>query len=65
MDQVLWRRVWESFVHRRQLLGAKEFVRISTTVLGTETGDEDALLRRSIVEILEPKSLAVAGGVAR
>jgi hypothetical protein len=65
MDQVLWRRVWESFVHRRQLLGAKEFVRISTTVLGTETGDEDALLRRSIVEILEPKSLAVAGGGAR
>lgn len=29
-DDRFWRRVWESFVNRRELLGPKQFIRIST-----------------------------------
>lgn len=65
VDQVLWSRVWESFVHRRQLLGAKEFVRISTSVSGMDCEAEDALLRRSIGEILQAKPLAGSAGAVR
>ncbi len=41
IDTQLWKRVWESFVSRRPLLGPKQFIRLSTSVgLGSlEDGD--------------------------
>lgn len=53
VDNLFWRRVWESFAHRRQLLGPKQFVRISTTVTGPLTGEEDLRVRRAIEALLE------------
>ncbi len=61
VDRVLWRRVWESFVNRRQLLGPKEFFRISTSVAGPSVKESDALLQRALGELLEAKEFVRRG----
>jgi hypothetical protein len=43
-DQRFWRRVWDSFISRRRLIGPKQFVRISTPVSESAPGEADAIL---------------------
>jgi hypothetical protein len=63
-DNVLWTRVWESFWSRRQLLGPKEFIRISTAVLGGDVARADDLLREGMVQLLVPREYGGAGRAA-
>lgn len=43
-DSVLWRRVWDSFLSRRPLLGPKQFLRISTPItMGGEAAADQRL----------------------
>ena len=53
-DSLLWRRVVESFLSRRPLLGPKQFLRISTPLDG---GDEaaDRRIREFLPQWLEPE----------
>lgn len=60
-DRVLWRRVWDSFANRRPLLGPKEFVRISTPVLGSSLERPDALLKAALAELLQVEAFSPAG----
>lgn len=53
-DRLLWQRVWESFLSRRQLFGPKLFVRISTQLHGFDTEAADALLVQTLKEWLCP-----------
>lgn len=43
LDSRFWRRVWEAFLERRELLGSKQYIRISTEV-GAEQAIADARL---------------------
>jgi len=53
-DQRFWLRVWESFCSRRQLLGPKQFIRISTPLrAGEDMATKDALLRSFLPQWLE------------
>jgi hypothetical protein len=53
-DSLLWRRVLESFLSRRPLLGPKQFLRISTPLDGAEA-DADQRLRQFLPLWLEPE----------
>jgi hypothetical protein len=52
-DQRFWERIWESFASRRPLIGPKQFLRISTTVSGSDLGSADALLEDFLPRWLE------------
>ena len=52
-DGRFWRFVWESFLSRRPLRGAKHFVRISTPVAQTDIGEGDELLSEFVPRWLE------------
>lgn len=43
-DSRFWARIWESFLSRRKITGPKQFVRVSVTVYGDST-DEDEFLQ--------------------
>jgi hypothetical protein len=53
-DKLFWQRVWESFLSRRQLLGPKEFLRVSTEVRGANAATADALLAEMLERWLRP-----------
>ncbi|MGC8989920.1 MAG: exosortase-associated EpsI family protein [Verrucomicrobiia bacterium] len=57
-DRLLWQRVWESFVSRRQLFGPKMFVRISTRLESDDTRAADELLVRMLSEWLRSVDFA-------
>jgi hypothetical protein len=63
-DTLLWRRVFESFVSRRQLLGPKQFLRISTPVMGGDEKSADALIREMLPIWLKPED-AVSVAMSR
>lgn len=52
-DRQFWGRLWESFTNRRQLLGPKQFVRISTPVAG-DIAAADKLLQEFLPLWLAP-----------
>lgn len=52
-DTQYWSRLWDSFTNRRQLLGPKHFIRISTP-LGNDTAAADQRLREFLANWLEP-----------
>jgi hypothetical protein len=54
VDQRLWGRVWDGFASRRQLLGPKQFIRLSTPLPGGDAGAADQLLRNFLESWLEP-----------
>jgi len=54
-DSVLWRRVVDSFVSRRPLLGPKQFLRISTPVYGGNIAAADQRLREMLPIWLKPE----------
>jgi hypothetical protein len=58
-DDRLWAHVWESFKGRRQLLGPKQFVRISTTLRGGPIEQGDAVLKSAMAALLKPADFAV------
>lgn len=54
-DNTLWARLWDSFTNRRQLLGPKQFLRISTPApSGADVAEADKLLTQFIQEWLSP-----------
>lgn len=53
-DPLIWRRLWDAFRERRQLLGPKQFVRVSTPVSANGDAAGDAFLQRALTELLEP-----------
>ncbi len=54
VDKRFWERIWEAFKARRQILGPKQFVRISTEVVGGDLASADARLRSFLELWLEP-----------
>lgn len=57
-DSRLWTRVWDSFIHRRELFGPKQFLRISTPALPGLEGRADELLRSFLGQWLESADFA-------
>jgi len=55
VDEVFWRRVWDAFIARRQILGPKQFIRISTAVGGTDLEAGDRLLSSFLETWLVPE----------
>lgn len=53
-----WTRLWESFTNRRELSGAKQFVRISTPLRGEELEDADLRLKAFLSSWLVPGDYA-------
>lgn len=53
-DKRFWQRVWDSFANRRQLYGPKQFVRISTQVVGGDMAAADQQLQEFIPLWLKP-----------
>lgn len=65
-DQRFWKRVWESFWSRRQLLGPKQFIRISTPLKrGEDIALSDALLRSFLPQWLEESDFSTGKNVSR
>jgi hypothetical protein len=58
-DSLLWRRVAESFLSRRPLLGPKQFLRISTPLDGGEAA-ADRRLREFLPLWLEPETTSAS-----
>jgi hypothetical protein len=56
-DSRFWVRLWDSFLSRRQLLGAKHFLRISTPV-GADVAASDERLREFLPKWLKPTDYA-------
>lgn len=56
-DSLLWRRVWDSFLSRRPLLGPKQFLRVSTPVVAGRESEGDERLRRFLREGLRAESV--------
>lgn len=56
-DSVLWRRVIESFLARRPLLGPKQFLRISTPVSGGDLAAADRRLQELLPFWLKPEEV--------
>jgi hypothetical protein len=52
-DSQFWSRLWDSFTNRRELLGPKHFVRISTP-LGADVAAADRRLREFLPQWLAP-----------
>jgi hypothetical protein len=61
-DSQLWRRVWESFCGRRQLLGPKQFFRISTPIRAEDEKVGDQLLRDFLEHWLASEAGPQTGG---
>lgn len=57
-NKLFWRRIWESFVARRQILGPKQFIRISTPVIGDDLASCDKLLQQFLEVWLAPEDYA-------
>jgi hypothetical protein len=57
-DQRFWQRVWDAFAARRPLIGPKQFMRISTPVVGGDLQEADALLKYFLARWLEPVAYA-------
>jgi hypothetical protein len=55
-DTRFWSRVWESFTHRRPLLGPKHFIRISIALPVDDRGQADRTLTEVLVQWLRPGS---------
>jgi len=53
-DKLFWQRVWEAFTSRRQILGPKQFIRISTPVGGSDADVGDRLLQGFLGNWLVP-----------
>lgn len=53
VDNILWERVWDSFTSRRQLLGPKQFIRVSTQVFPEQMEQGDARLKAFLDDWLE------------
>lgn len=53
-DKRFWARVWDSFTSRRQLLGPKQFIRLSTSVVGSDLATADQTLQALLEAWLEP-----------
>lgn len=51
-DSLFWRRVWESFASRRPLLGPKQFVRVSASLLDRDISEADRLLQEFLPQWL-------------
>ena len=64
-DSVLWRRVMDSFVSRRPLLGPKQFLRISTPVIVGDLKAADRRLQEMLPLWLKPEDAAVTQTQAR
>lgn len=58
VDTRLWERVWDGFFSRRPLLGPKQFIRISTPLLGGDIAAADKLLFEFLQRWLEPVDYA-------
>jgi hypothetical protein len=53
-DRLLWTRVWDAFVHRRALLGPKQFLRVSTSIGAGDPAAGDRLLVEMLGRWLSP-----------
>jgi hypothetical protein len=53
-DKRFWARIWDSFTSRSQLLGPKQFIRISTSVYGADLARGDQTLQALLEAWLEP-----------
>lgn len=53
-DTRFWWRIWQGLVDRNPLVGPKQFVRVSTEVLGSDIEAADRLLREFLGIWLEP-----------
>ena len=53
VDSKLWGRVWDSFKSRRQLLGPKQFIRVSTTLHPERLNEGDDRLQQFLGQWLE------------
>jgi hypothetical protein len=56
-DSQFWSRLWDSFTNRRELLGPKHFLRVSTP-LGWDIAAADQRLREFLPQWLEPADYA-------
>ena len=54
VDKVFWQRIWDAFLARRQILGPKQFIRVSTSVGGSDFESADRLLQSFLEGWLEP-----------
>ena len=54
VDKVFWQRIWDAFLARRQILGPKQFIRVSTSVVGSDFESGDRLLQSFLEAWLEP-----------
>lgn len=53
IDTRFWRSLWDSFVTRSQMLGPKQFIRISTSLVGAEIEEADRLLQSFLARWLD------------
>ncbi len=54
-DKRFWQRIWEAFKARRQILGPKQFLRISTSALGADLDASDKVLQQFLEAWLTPE----------
>jgi len=57
-DTLLWRRVMDSFLSRRPLLGPKQFLRISTPIQGGDIATADRRIMELLAIWLKPEEVA-------
>lgn len=53
IDTRFWGSLWDSFVTRSQMLGPKQFIRISTSLVDSETQEADRLLQSFLAQWLD------------
>lgn len=53
IDARFWSRIWNSFIARRRLIGPKQFIRLSTPILGGEVTRADELLESFMQQWLQ------------
>ena len=58
-DTLLWRRLLDSFLSRRPLLGPKQFLRISTPILGGDIVGADHRIMEMLPRWLKPEEVVV------
>jgi hypothetical protein len=61
-DSLLWRRVWDSFVTRRPLLGPKQFLRVSTPVAPGREEESDRRLQEFLQRAVRLEDVSTGGG---
>lgn len=54
-DKLFWQRIWDSFASRRQILGPKQFIRISTPAYSSDLETGDRLLQQFLELWLTPE----------